>query len=235
MKILCVFLCLFINLGVVADNLGPSLKVLDVSMAYGDYDYDWDTFDSKGVLRIIIWTERSKQFGIDKFGYDSFLFEKPKDTFKGLRICANLPPCTLDTISANVYRMTFPYCDWGEYYAVWSVNDYGYTEWEKTICTTDYVTDPLVLERLKKLKTEEETSVEVFPREVKSINYICNELSFSGQGYVKRVEVINSVGVKVWKQGTGASINTLPWSRGIYIVKALYEDDTVLIKKIIKQ
>lgn len=101
----------------------------------------------------------------------------------------------------------------------------------KTICTTDYIMDPLVLKRLKELKNHEETSIDGLLQEVKSIDYSCNVLSFSGQEYIKCVDVINSVGTIVWKQSMGAAINVQTWPRGIYVVKVLYEDNSVLIKK----
>lgn len=57
-------------------------------------------------------------------------------------------------------RDSYPYFAWGQYFRIYGVNKYGYSQ-PTVICTTDFITDPDVLARIKELHPDKFVSTSV--------------------------------------------------------------------------
>lgn len=184
----------FIHLGLL-----PSYPVISNEKFTYVYDWEWDDIWPNGNFSFTV--ESSGAKGFMMYFSDSFLFSPPKfyrfsQYFKGN-----------DSTIINYDA------DWGEYIRIETYNQYGAVI-NNPICTTSYITDESVLNRIAELEAladietiSTKTDLPVWDNNILSFN---QDMSF--------VQIYNLAGVCIESVQNISSIDLAHLSKGMYIV-----------------
>lgn len=138
----------------------------------------------------------------------------------------------------DIQRVYFrdKYSSWGRFYESVAMNDFG-AVWSDTICTTDYILDADVLQRI--YASREQAAIHHPQNSSMSIN-ICNlENSIHINGYnLAKAVIRDSFGRILFETPLNDEDNYIEWpdtSSGLYFISVTTTDNQLLTKKLIKQ
>lgn len=145
---------------------------------------------------------------------ESFLYEEPKFYPWGKRYDGR----SITEVSYNA--------DWGEYVQVEAYNLFGSVLGD-AICTTDYITDPAILDRINELKSANTDVLQMTPSS-SFITLLHNEISF--REVVDNAYLYNCNGqlIDSWRYIEHLDISEYP--NGIYIVSCIYNSKYYKLK-----
>lgn len=203
-------------------QLTPSQpKVIDFKF---DYDYDWDYDDlgiDGGILELTLEidddVERIFMICPDFYGH---LFQKPDDDrfFFG-------EYHTVNKIAPRKTTITIDQVEWGIFMKLSAINRYG-TSQSLIVNTTDFITDPKVLERINSLNPN--ASIDSEPLNEPEIIYSRDELNVNGEINDFKIEIYNIVGHKLLDNQNERMIDISGLPSGVFVV--LLKTDNQIIK-----
>lgn len=220
----------------VSFNVLPSIpKVKDIHLSY-TYNWEYDCFDNSGILEFTASSSRTSNYSIGViFSLTShageFFYTFPDDPFVEEFIGEESSSLTRVPICFEVSKMRLKDCEWGQYYLFFASNKYGGVTCKDTIFTTDYITDKIILNRINELR-KEETSIHQIELEERMI-YNENCLRILGQA--ANISIFSVNGCLVKKYSNVSSIDISAYPKGVYIIKAIFNNKITITKKIIKK
>lgn len=208
-------------------NLLPS-KVIIEDIRY-EYVYDWeyDMIFPNGNLYV---TASAKQ--ADYFNALStttpFCFEFPS---KGFGLIEPFYKESDDTDTATYHS---DFADWGDFYCVWAINKYGFSTSE-TILTTDYITDPDILNRLEEIKNSRSEQPEIIISNDITFNTSQNTISIIGdKSAISNIAICDMQGRVLYTQNSNDDINISSFKKGCYIITCRTTKNQIINSKIMK-
>lgn len=194
-------------------NLLPSKVIIeDIRYEY-EYVYDWeyDMIFPNGNLYV---TASAKQ--ADYFNALStttpFCFEFPS---KGFGLIEPFYKESDDTDTATYHS---DFADWGDFYCVWAINKYGFSTSE-TILTTDYITDPDILNRLEEIKNSHSELPLVRVDDNITFSVADNTISIIGdKSAISDITICDIQGRVLYTQNSNDDIDIASLNKGIYIL-----------------
>lgn len=156
----------------------------------------------------------------------------PDDEIKFLGVIQDYPPHE-QAQHTHVYD---EYSPWGRFYKTIAMNDFG-AVYSDTICTTDYILDEDVLQRI--YASREQAAIHHPQNSSMSIN-ICNlENSIHINGYnLAKAIIRDSFGRILFETPLNDEDNYIEWpdtSSGLYFISVTTTDNQLITKKLIKQ
>ena len=111
--------------------------------------------------------------------------------------------------------------DWGEIILIRGYNEYGFGVYSEPIFTTDYITDPAILERIKRLQIEAEMTTPT-AEDLRIVRSGGSLVAVSDGDAVVEVEMIGIDGAKrATASGRGqAAADLTQLAPGVYVVRA---------------
>lgn len=192
----------------------PKAKVLKY-----EYDYNFDfNYMENSEISIEIESQRANHILIHYDDRQSF--EYPR-MFKYTDPQLNCGPHIV---------WTEYYFDWGAYFRFECINKYGGIVGNDYLCTTDYIDDPQLLKRIEELRNGYIMSVDdcltdnPFKIENHRITFFTTPAS---------VEIYDISGLLVTSEVKSQTVYTGNLSKGIYVVKAHFENARHILKKIV--
>lgn len=215
---------------VIKFNLLPSRpKITGVSFTQDCYDWDNDTFYPNSTFGITFsaarcedallatesprYTERPEKYTVDFFIHPEIRQE----------------PNGMLSVETN-------HTDWGEYYRLDVYNKYGIITGKDFFLTTDYITDPLILIRLKEIGQGSTTVQQaVADNEIRIVNK-GNRIEIQGdKSAVSSLTLHDGTGKVVKRQSHGEDMNISGLPQGLYILSCRTKDHRTITSKIIRR
>lgn len=135
-------------------NLPPGIpRISSVSYSYEIKEITSDMVDLNGVWTVNARTKRATTFYFEKNPSSTNLFTPPNYFLTRLVAFLNEEPYA-SYVNYNDVNFNFSIdgADWGLFLCAFASNKYGCTHSPDTLCSTDYITDPDVLEVINRLK-----------------------------------------------------------------------------------
>lgn len=193
---------------IIKDSIEFSMALLPsipriVYAGYKCFEYDWekDRATSNSIFELDIVGERA--FWYEIFVSGSGLFSAP-DFYEGVFLNEN-PEQTIWASNE---------IGWGEYLTVTARNEFGESICTDTICSTDYITDTLVLERLEQIRT---SAIEDVSSDEITVSYIGSCIRLSE--VVKYLWVYSTTGMLMSEACNTDSLDLSNLPTGCYILK----------------
>lgn len=124
------------------------------------------------------------------------------------------------------------YFDWGAYFRFDCINKYGGIVGKDYLCTTDYIDDPQLLKRIEELRNDYIMSVDDCgtdnPFKIESDRITFHTTPSS-------VEIFDIAGLRVLSETQSHTVYTGNLPKGIYVVRATFENGKSIVKKIIRR
>lgn len=182
------------------------------------FEYDWELD--------IIWPYGKFEFNIqsdDATGYgirisDSFLFSEPKFFPYNRGWFEN---------SKGWYD-----ADWGEYMCVYAKNRFGLSHYSEVLCTTDYITDENVLNRINELRHL--ASIDDINVDDSIPDAVWNDNTISFNLPIDHVEIYDLSGRQIINAANIFSLDLSQLNRGMYLV-TYTRNNHISTLKILKQ
>ena len=178
------------------------------------YTFNWEDNDiyPNGDFSFIVKANDASGFLVNIS--ESFLFEEPKF----YPLCKRYDGSSITEVSYKA--------DWGEYLQVEAYNIFGSVLGD-AICTTDYITDPAILERISELKSADIDILKISSSN-SFISWLNNEISFSE--VADKVYLYNCNGqlIDSWRDIEHLNISEYP--NGIYIIVGIYNSKYYKLK-----
>ena len=170
------------------------------------YTFNWEDNDiyPNGDFSFIVKANDASGFLVNIS--ESFLFEEPKF----YPWCKRYEGSPITEVSYNA--------DWGEYVQVEAYNLFGNVLGD-AICTTDYITDPAILERISELKSANIDILKITSSN-SFISWLHNEISFREVADNAYLYNCNGQLIDSWRDVEHLNISEYP--NGIYIVVGIY-------------
>lgn len=193
-----------------------------------DYDYNWETdkIAPNGTLEISVETERTKR--IELRWTNGRLFDCPDNGFKYYK------DFEIDN-SQKTHKITCSKAEWGMYFMVTAINDYGTVDSQEIICTTDLISDPDIIARIEYLKENGLNGVDDAERHLPPSICIDGEyLVIKGDEAVHDVKVFTPMGALALSGSEYGRIDIGRLHPGVYIVSYKSGHNSI-ISKFVKQ
>ena len=123
--------------------------------------------------------------------------------------------------------------EWGTYYRLAAVNDYGITESQEIICTTDLITDPDIKERIEYLSGH--SSISAVSADSQGLISVADGRIVACGANLAAVEVYALDGSIVIEASQPDIVSTEGLTSGIYIIKAETDTGSKLVGKFVKK
>lgn len=196
-------------------NLLPSKPILS-NISY-EYKYNWD-FDMMdyGNLSVTVSSNRTSGKFLAKATVDTFCFEFPTTgRWYGTEFAKN-------SSSDNSAIFFTDWAEWGTYYWFETYNQYGYAV-SDMILTTDYITDPDILNRLEEIKNSRSEQPEIIISNDITFNTSQNTISIIGdKSAISDITICDIQGRVLYTQNSNDDIDISSLNKGLYIL--LYTD-----------
>ena len=183
-------------------GLVPSKPIIsNINFTY-KYDWEFDDIYPNGVFAFDITSERAVTYMLNLS--DSFRFEPPESYF----VCWPYDAHATNHIEYDA--------DWGEYLIIEATNEFG-TIYSDEICTTDYIYDEKVLNRINELKKmADENSIDIDHQEPSFI-LDNNSIIFNALPPDK-IHIFDLTGRIHYSGGVSPQIDISGLHKGIYIL-----------------
>lgn len=192
--------------------------ISDVTFSY-IYNWENDCIYPNGDFSFIVHSNSATQF---YFYYsDSFLFDFNEHVI--FRFSERL-----DT--SDMAEIRYP-ADWGEYINVTAGNKFGYVK-SDVICTTSYITDEDVLNRIAELKEQADVVLPIEDNSDLSVGWDNTLLTFDRE--MTKVLVYNICGSLAAQERHATELDLSHLSNGVYIVSCEH-DNKLKTFKIVKR
>lgn len=129
-----------------------------------------------------------------------------------------------------VTKISYEAAEWGEYLQIFAYNECTYISGDTTLCTTDYIDDPAVLERINELI---KSDVKEISTDTSELFIQVNQKSVSFMRTADSVSIYDISGHLVSCYVKVDNIDISELTKGMYIVVCKY-DNKLLRKKILK-
>ena len=216
-------------------NLLPATPV--VSDAYMTYTYDWkhDDLQLSGILHYTLSSNQADNLFMSLINGDSYLFTEPEDSSIGTYYSEG-SGFNREIISSGVYNVAVYHCEWGQYFKIYACNEFGITKWPLVLCTTDYITDSKVLQRLEELKNEY-TNIETPTMNASAckVMFTHNKLMLGKGLEITHVLLFDLLGRNISIQNSWNEVDLSFLPNGFYFVKLMLDDGSIITKKILKK
>lgn len=213
---------------VIRFNLLPSRpRITGVSFTQDCYDWDNDTFYPNSTFGITFSAARCE---------DALLAtESPHYTERPEKYDFFLHP-EIRQESNGMLSVETSHTDWGEYYRLDVYNKYGIITGKDFFLTTDYITDPLILIRLKEISQESNAVQHVAAGN--DIRIVCqgNRIEIQGdKSGVSSLTLYDGTGKVVKHQSHGEDMHLSGLPQGLYILSCRTKDHQTITTKIIRR
>ncbi|MDE6450195.1 MAG: hypothetical protein K2L41_08985, partial [Muribaculaceae bacterium] len=190
------------------------LKPSKPQIVNGEYFGTWSTElvdfeDRNSHLRLTIETENATRINIYRSGEWFFRSELPvnKRVFLGMG--------TIHDVDSQKKTHVIETCgSWGRFLRCSSSNDYGYVRGD-TIFTTDFVTDPKILNDIDMLEMEY-AGIQSTDCNQSNIHLSSSHLYFTNEEYISNVSIYTSNGKCIYNQTNGMPIKIDAFAPGLY-------------------
>lgn len=196
------------------------------------YEYDWaNDCMSWSVLNITAKAEKADKLILYRSGEHLFTAEDAIfETKYGLDAPVDNYDQWSSTQEATVTDMR---AEWGTYYRLAAVNDYGITESQEIICTTDLITDPDIKERIEYLSGH--SSISAVSADSQGLISVADGRIVACGANLAAVEVYALDGSIVIEASQPDIVSTEGLTSGIYIIKAETDTGSKLVGKFVKK
>lgn len=196
----------------------PKPIISDIEFTY-IYNWDEDMFWPDGNFTFKVYSNSADYYFL--YLSESFLFEPPR-YFPNFRY-------RFDQSEEAILNYD---ADWGEYFVIHGINKFGYSPASDMICTTDYITDEKILNRINELKqmaTNEDIDADYpLPQLIWKDNII------SSDSTIDHITIYNLYGKKLIDAIDTHSLDLSQLNQGVYIITYTINNHTSTLK-ILKQ
>lgn len=202
-------------------NLLPSSpKISEIELIYESYDWENDCFNNSKLC-----------FEVNAKRLDLCLVYNTETILPGdLFYFSYGQECTEKTDEG--VHVEIDDAQWNQYIKIFARNKFGSVAYGDTLCTTDYIKDEMILQRIKQMETsilpininsDIELSWNGKNLELNQISNIRNIILYDGAGKINKTFIPRS----------RIDLSTIP--TGIYLIACYMKNSKVITKKIIKR
>ncbi len=177
-------------------------RISEVAFKY-EYNWAWDDIYPNGWFSLKIESKGAAGYNMN---YSRSHLHSPDDAHMLFEYEQSFDYTPTETIGYDA--------DWGEYICFDAINKYGAVR-SDTICTTSYITDKKILDRIEELKKQSKIKYSILSDS--DYSYHGNILSFNKP--MKDISVYTSNGILTKHSSEINEINLEELTSGIYIIK----------------
>lgn len=196
-------------------KLLPSKPIVEVVDFTYVYDFDEDTIWPNGNLRLKVYSDNVREYCL--WASESFLFEFPSIFHCGF---------PYDAIENDFTCLEYD-AEWGEYIAIEAINKYGSILGDM-IYTTDYIYDPLILDRIEKIRNK--SSVEEIPSDFLPPSFTMNGNLITFETIITEPKIFDISGKLIYSCLNESVIDISNLSAGLYILTYVLDSSINQIK-----